>query len=152
VRKRDVLAVVFGCALASGCGGGSSGTGASAAAGGPNVDSSQRVVALSTADQATLCDWIANEWGGYGGLLRCDAGSETLSAPTSPQDCYSGLLASFEPSCPLTVGQLSSCVEWQAENVCLVGTIEAAMLPPACQATIAPACTAMKGSPDGGAD
>lgn len=103
-------------------------------------------------DQAALCDWLAQEWGGYGGLLRCDAGSETLSAPLTQQVCLSEALdvAYWGPTCPLTVSQFASCVQWQAQNVCLIGVVNASMLPPECQTTIGPACAGYKSGSDGG--
>jgi hypothetical protein len=49
---------------------------------GPNVDPSKQVVGLSMSDLQVVCDWTAQDWGGYGGQLVCEAGSrDSLDAP-----------------------------------------------------------------------
>ena len=137
-----VLAVAAGCE--------SSGPDAGA---GPDIDPSKRMLALAPEEEAFLCNWLAGEWGGYGGALRCEAGGEILAAPLSQPHCLMVLdLPRWTPTCPLTVGQFESCIEWQAQNVCLVGIVSGPMLPPECQLELGPACSNSTGAVDAGSD
>ena len=123
-------------------------------ASGPNVDPSEFVVGTSVEERDTLCSWIALEFGGYGRFLKCDAGDATpsLEGPASLRDCTSNLLgvAQWPASCPLTVAQFESCVEWEVQNVCLLVTLTRAMLLADCQTLLGPQCLGGLGAADGG--
>jgi hypothetical protein len=138
-----VLAAAGGCE--------SSGPGAGAS--GPDIDPSKRVLALTPNEEAYLCNWLAGEWGGYGGALRCEGGGGTLAAPLSQPHCLMVLdLPRWTRTCPLTVGQFESCIDWQAQNVCLVGIVSGPMLPAECQLELGPACSNPMGVVDAGSD
>jgi hypothetical protein len=126
-------------------------------ASGPNVDPSKLVVATSMSERNSLCDWIAQEFGGYGHVLRCDAdveaGEGILVAPENPQACTSIIgFAQWPPSCPLSVAQFTSCIEWETQNVCIVGVVTRAMLPADCQTFLGSECVGGVELVDSGAD
>jgi hypothetical protein len=121
---------------------------------GSNVGPSELVVGTSVEERDTLCSWIALEFGGYGRFLKCDAGggAPNLEGPANLRDCTTNLLgvAQWPASCPLTVAELTSCVTWEVQNVCLLGTLPVAMWPSDCQTLIGPQCVGGVGVVDGG--
>jgi hypothetical protein len=126
--------------------------GSGSPAGGPDVGPTDSLVGLSSIDEAALCDWFAQQWGGYGGSIGCQgSGGAVLSAPQDRASCEDNL-SSWGPACPLDVGQFESCVEWETKNVCLVGTLSASMLPSECQTANGLQCAGYKPPIDGGAD
>jgi hypothetical protein len=101
-------AAVAVCMVAAACS--SSGSPAGSVAG---VPSSTALGSLTAQQQASLCDWVAQQYGGYGHSAPCgDAGSK--DGPSTQAECV-GSLGSLS-GCPATVGQVSSCL--QQSGVC----------------------------------
>jgi hypothetical protein len=120
-RWRAVLAlalVVLGCS-------------ASSATTEPNVDSSKRLVALSSPEQEVLCDWLAQREGGYGRTIVCDASGAPLESSLNQAQCLAESRTQAErfPNCPTTVGQWKTCAEWFLGHWC---SVMAFSLPPDC--------------------
>src|SRR5580658_8451039 len=74
----------------------------------PDIDGGARVVMLSPAQQATLCDWAVAEWGGYGTTVPCGGGINRTN-PANQTDCVMGNEPT-NPDCSLTVSQLETCI------------------------------------------
>jgi hypothetical protein len=114
--KRLVLVVALVPWFAS-CGGndggGNTGPGAS------GLEKSKTWSTLTMEERATLCDWGASMFGGYGMSMDCGNGSSIGSYP-SQQAC----IDNFPPTCGATVAQFEACAN--ASN-CTTG-----ILPPAC--------------------
>jgi hypothetical protein len=117
------ISVVGACA----CGGQASTSSSSSSSNGagPNLDSSKRLAQLSPTDWQVLCDWVAQEEGGYGNTIVCDGGMNggSLSAPTDEPSCvtqYSG-----GPNCPGTVQQIVSCIQSLMQTWCDTSTLPA---------------------------
>jgi hypothetical protein len=79
------------------------------------VDSSKKLVDLSGPEQASLCDWVAQQLGGYGSREACDGGGHTPSSTPTQSDCVSSIadIGRLDPACPATLGQVSSCLQAQ---------------------------------------
>jgi hypothetical protein len=108
---------------------------------GASLDTSKLVVNLSPSEQAAYCDWAAQQYGGYGHMAVCDAGTHagnSSQAGTDQAACVAGLqhLASIRPSCPATVGDGMACAQWEITNPC-AGT---AAGPAGCQVLGSAAC------------
>lgn len=96
---KALVAVVLGFTLA-GCGSSTGGTGSTAS----GVDTSKRLDALSAAEKAQLCDWMASKYGGYGASKTCGA-DLTLEGPANQAEC----VAMIPPTCAATVAQAEAC-------------------------------------------
>jgi len=112
---------------------------------GPNdaavLDPSELIVRLSPAEQATFCDWAAQQYGGYGHTVVCDAGSRAGNSSTAGADqamCVMGVqhLAAIRPACPATIGDVMACTQWEIQNPCL----DTAAGPAGCQVLGSAAC------------
>jgi hypothetical protein len=63
---------------------------------------------LTPAQLGALCDWWVDvAQGGYGVLVQCTMGSETIA--DNQMQCVQAI--SFDRSCQWTVGQFEACVE-----------------------------------------
>jgi|CZKU01.1.fsa_nt_gi hypothetical protein len=86
------------------------------------VDPAAKLDTLSPADLQALCDWAAQEQGGYGVHIPCDAG------PSGPSDlevapdqatCVAELSPHFhQPTCTVTVADWMACLKWRLSNWC----------------------------------
>ncbi|HEY4012035.1 MAG TPA: hypothetical protein VGM06_01745 [Polyangiaceae bacterium] len=108
---------------------------------GATLDPSLVLVNLSPAQQAEACDWAAQQYGGYGHMAVCDAGTmagNTSGPGTDQATCVMGVqqFASARPTCPATVGDDMACVQWEIQNPC-AGT---ATGPTGCQVLASTAC------------
>jgi hypothetical protein len=123
---------------------------ASGSSSGPPVDPSKTLAVLSSSEMGAFCDWVAQQEGGYGATIPCDAGSGSLEAPQDQATCVAELSQhASEPNCSATVGQWTTCVDWLDANWC---TTTPSMMPAEC-AVLQATCYASEGSPaDGGGD
>jgi hypothetical protein len=100
------------------------------------------VINLSASEEIALCDWTAQELGGYGsGGLPCpdDAASAGIGAPSGLGDCVSTYqISRWGPDCPLTVQDFMDCWTWLIQNVC--NTPDLSLLPPSCKTQLGPLC------------
>jgi hypothetical protein len=108
---------------------------------GASLDTSKLAVNLSPTEQAAFCDWAAQQYGGYGHKAVCDAGAKAGSssqAGTNQAMCVMGLqhLAIIRPTCPATVGDGMTCVQWEIQNPCM----DTAAGPAGCQVLGSAAC------------
>jgi hypothetical protein len=111
----------------------------------PNIDANAALTSLSTGDQGRLCDWEAQQYGGYGKAISCGGGLVPAQrGPTDQASCVGGLPPpSASAFCNATVGQFEACVQWKKQNGC--GTAD----PPLdCLALRNPNCS----PPDAGGD
>lgn len=113
-RKNLFVVVVLVLAIAS-CGedGGENGPGAS------GLEKSKPWSALTPAERATLCDWGATKFGGYGMSTDCANGT-SISAYPSQQACVDN----FPATCGATVAQFEACAN---DSSCATG-----IFPPSC--------------------
>jgi hypothetical protein len=141
-----ILAFAFCSAFPIACG---TGAGTSSSSG-PPVDSSKTLSNLSTSEKQAFCDWTAQQEGGYGRTISCEATGSPLYTPSDQATCVSELSQhASEPGCTATVGQWTTCVQWLDANWC---TTMPAVRPAECNA-IQATCYGSGGSPtDGGAD
>jgi hypothetical protein len=93
----------------------------------PGLDPADGLLQLSTADTAKLCDWVAQELGGYGGRSKA-CGEITLTSYANQATCISVFQA--EPII-CTVGGLESCV-----NAVIVGPCQAGFVPAGCESIL----------------
>ena len=99
------------CAAAGGAGGAAGSTGSP----GPTclatapitsgVPATTRIDALTPAQQAAICDWVAGLYGGYGQQVDCGDGS-VLIGPPDQGYCVAGLTTT---SCAATVADKEAC-------------------------------------------
>jgi hypothetical protein len=83
------------------------------------VDPSKKLNTLSTGDQESLCDWTAQEQGGYGTIITCDAASTDLEVETDQAKCIADVSPHFsQPTCTANVGDWMTCVKWRLSNWC----------------------------------
>ncbi len=87
------------------------------------LDASSTISGLSAADDATLCEWMVGRLGGYGLSRKC--GDVTLSTPSSQAMCVSAFQG-LPASCPITVGDYQSCVNFALTGPCPSGSIPSA--------------------------
>jgi hypothetical protein len=92
---------------------------------GPGVDSGKSVVALSPGEQKSLCDWIAQQYGGYGHALQCSGGGiiPAVRGPSDERSCVNNFenppaSATF---CKATVMNVENCVHWKTDSGNLCG-------------------------------
>jgi len=103
-----------------------------------------RAASLSAGEQALLCDWIAQQFGGYGHTISCDGGETSLAGPQDQATCVSQYMQGFSQpdarfaACTATVGQVQSCLQWTFQNAC---GGSAGSAPSACAVTQGPACS-----------
>lgn len=107
---------VGGTADAGGAGGGSAGGAAGAlgsaaaacaatAAPTSGIDPTTRLDALTLAQKATLCDWVASRYCGYDQHVPCGGGTTLDSFPTQAE-CIANMTATL---CDATVGDSEAC-------------------------------------------
>jgi hypothetical protein len=105
---------------------------------GLNLDSNMQLTSLSAGDQAKLCDWEAQQYGGYGKTVMCGGLVAAQRGPTDQASCVSDLPpAPTAMYCQVTVGQFEDCVRWRVQNGC--GTT--GMPPTDCTALRSPNCS-----------
>ena len=132
-----LLSSLSSLALATACSAGSGsvvGLGGSSRSG---VASGQAINAISDADRAAICDWVAESNGGYGGSkpkIQCSGFEITPKAPKSQAVCVEDL-AKSAATCTATVGQVEECLVYLQDNPC--GTDKS---PPACAALMSSSC------------
>lgn len=81
------------------------------------MDSVRALADLSLAEQQSLCDWIAHQFGGYHSRGICaDSSTGGLQGPVNQSGCIDQLSAYARSS--LTVGQLQACIESEVRNAC----------------------------------
>lgn len=108
------------------------------------VDTSKSLSSLSSAEKNALCDWIAQEFGGYDSRGVCaDSATGGLQGPTNQSGCVDLLPPA---SCPATVGQFQSCIQSEVQNACDWAAVSPT---PACAFLTARACG---GTSDAGAE
>jgi hypothetical protein len=73
----------------------------------PPFEAMRAIKTLAPEELATLCDWVANQFGGYDMKYRCRDGS-TRSSHKSQADCVASLAG---PSCQATVGDVQGCTD-----------------------------------------
>jgi hypothetical protein len=78
----------------------------------PPIDPSTKLTDLTDAQKAELCDWMNAELGGYGLVTDCGGGNTTKNSSDQAQ-CVATALTY---RCPVTVGQLETCVEAEAPS------------------------------------
>ena len=106
---------------------------------GPNLDSNMQLTSLSAGDQTKLCDWEAQQYGGYGKAVMCGGLLAAQRGPADQASCVSDLPPSSTAMyCQVTVGQFENCVRWRVQKGCS-GTM--AMPPTDCTALRNPNCS-----------
>jgi len=122
MRLKRLVSVVMLVTGFAACGenGGSGETGPGAS----GLEKSKVWSTLTVAERATLCDWEASMFGGYGMSMDCGDGSSIGSFP-SQQAC----IDNFSATCAATVAQFEACAN--ASN-CTTG-----IFPPACAPLLA---------------
>jgi hypothetical protein len=114
-------------AVACACGAKASTSSSSPNTSGLNLDSAKRLADLSATDWQSLCDWVAQEEGGYGNTIACDAGNGgSLIAPTDESGCVAEY--SEGPNCPATVQDMVLCIQNLTQTWCVTS-----MLPAECR-------------------
>jgi hypothetical protein len=115
----------------------------------PPLDPAKVLSSLSTSDLQALCDWEAQEQGGYGTTLYCEASGVPLYTATSQAECVAEVKPNFgRATCTATVGQLTTCVKWFVANWC---SSTPPALPSECIA-FDNGCYGTQLTPDGGTD
>jgi hypothetical protein len=72
---------------------------------------------LTPGDQSALCDWIAQQFGGYHKNGVCvDAAGGGLQGPADMSGCIDQLKDYMK--CNSTVGQLQACIDDEVHNAC----------------------------------
>jgi hypothetical protein len=103
-----VVAAAAACGSSGGGGPGGGGPGAS------GVDSSKKLIALSGAEKATLCDWMVGKAGSYGNPGTCDRTQTGTSYPFLAYDdqaaCVADARGPNDTQCQATVADLEACV------------------------------------------
>lgn len=77
------------------------------------LDPAKRVVDLSSAERAQICDWNASLVGGYGVTFTCDGGS--MSSAPDQAACVAGIPAA---DCEATVAEYENCARRIAADAC----------------------------------
>ncbi len=130
--KVSVAALGVACSALMACSSSSStGSGSSS---GPGIDPSTRLADLTPAERATLCDWSAQQMGGYDLKIRCDDGGDY---ETPPSQAWCVAHWALGPNCSATVGQAESCLQLGI-NSCDSPSVRSS---PDCLAMTAPGCT-----------
>jgi hypothetical protein len=125
-------------AMTTACGGKSSTSPPSAMSasdsGQTGLSPKQTLISLSMSAAEQLCDWLANQYGGYGGSFACDGGGPVMMGPQSQSDCVAqfvqlGADASPFNTCTGTVSDFETCIQWQIDTACVT---EAGTAPDGC--------------------
>jgi hypothetical protein len=83
-----------------------------------SVAPSKSLNALSTGDLQGLCDWTAQQEGGYGTNIPCDGGG-SLEASQDQATCVAEAMQHFDqPSCTSTAEDWMTCIKWRLSNWC----------------------------------
>jgi hypothetical protein len=123
MRKLSTVMVMLALVVSlAACGSDDSGSG---------VDGSKSVDALDASEKGKLCDWFANQFGGYGAVDPCALTG--LEVPATQAEC----VAAF-PVCTATAGQLEGCVAKlaSASKSCTEGALLTAGASADCQAAL----------------
>ena len=89
----------------AGTGGGGGGSGGSGGPGASGVQGSKRIDQLTPTEAAMVCDFAAQEFGGYGTIMNCGDGT-TIEADANQAEC----VASRPTTCAMTVSQYEVCI------------------------------------------
>jgi hypothetical protein len=107
--------LMFACIASASCGS-SSGPGTSS-----GLPRSSTLASLTTAQDATLCDWLNERQGGYGQSVSCPDGSHA-DTDTNQSSCVASV-PTGAASCPtLTVGDVEDCANAIGTNICEMPT------------------------------
>jgi hypothetical protein len=83
------------------------------------LDPALALNAMSPADLRALCDWTANQQGGYGAMIDCDAADTGLLVEKDQATCLAVVTPHWtRPTCTATVGDWMMCVQWRLSNWC----------------------------------
>jgi hypothetical protein len=107
---RIFLGVAVGFALA-GCGGDD---GPAASSG---VEGTKPLSTLSTGEIGTICDWAADNYGGYGKKVNCGV-ENSYSIWENQRACTANLSLSFGHCADGTVEQMEACFAKKAASPC----------------------------------
>lgn len=90
----------------------------------------KRIADLNEVESATLCDYFAARFGGYGASsgATCDAGTTSTRAPATQSTCVQGFLLKIPDTCPMKVSEAEACFRDLAAPSC----DSAAVFPPSC--------------------
>jgi hypothetical protein len=107
------------------------------------LDPSAPAFSLSTGQQKLFCDWVADQYGGYGESIMCDGGlsQELVTGPDSQADCVAQFMqgeGKFK-ACPANLGQVQTCLKWEIANTCVA---QPGTPPDACTVVNGPLCSA----------
>lgn len=106
------------------------------------VNAGYSINALSDFDRGRMCDWVAQNNGGYGGSLapvRCEQGyTVSKKAPKNQAECIEDL-QKVPPACRVTVGEVEDCLTYLYDNPCT--TVKN---PPQCAGLLDESCTQKK--------
>jgi hypothetical protein len=142
MRKHATMGILLAPLFAA-C---SAGSGSS---GDPPVDPAKELSALSPGDVQALCDWGAQEQGGYGTTVYCEASGTPRETASTQTECVAEVTPMFgRATCTTTVGQYTGCVKWFVANWC-------SAVPPALPAecmTFQSGCYGTQFAPDAGTD
>jgi hypothetical protein len=89
------------------------------------LDQGALLTTISPEQGKLFCDWLAQLYGGYGQSLVCDSGQAGITGYQDQGTCTNQLAQGFtQPnakykSCPATVGQVQTCLQWGARNACV---------------------------------
>jgi hypothetical protein len=129
VLRRASLAFVL---LAAACSGSEGGGGS----GSSGLQSSKRLIDLTAAENAQLCDWAVGKVGSYGNPGTCDRTATGVMAVALIYDDQAACVADApDPtsSCTGTVAQMEACVN----SLPACATLENLLAAPACAAVLA---------------
>lgn len=112
------------CLLAAACGRTPVGGGESSGVSG--LPATKPLRQLSAAEQTTICDWTARQYGGYGQTTKCPSGKIATRVPRTLESCQTSFT---RLRCDVTVGQFEACTLAAARDVCASVTTQ----PPACK-------------------
>lgn len=130
---------VAGCSTGGGAGN----------AGDPPIDPTKALSSLSPSDLQALCDWEAQEQGGYGTTTYCEATGVPLETPSSQSECVTEVTPMFErATCTTTVGEFTTCLKFFVANWCSTAP---PAIPTECVA-FDNGCYGTQLTPDGGTD
>lgn len=127
------LGALAGCSAGSGSPMGLTGSSRS------GVNSGYALNELTDYDRGRMCDWVAQNNGGYGGSLapiECEKGYQfTRKAPKSQAECIQDMKKA-PATCDATVGEIEECLTYIMNNPC-----SGEKNPPACAGVLNDRCT-----------
>lgn len=97
---------------------------------GPTLDDHEQISKLDDSERGALCDWWAQQWGGYGTTIMC--GAAPYPNWTSQAECKSFKRDLFESCTQGTVGQFKACQRAADKNRCPY--LEGSFFPDECDA------------------